>query len=338
MLSCFAFPERLLLLWLLVPVFMFLVYGYRRKRTLRARLADEALLDQLAGSFDNKREIIARVLCFFAIGLLLFAMTGPQWCSGERLVERPGTDVVFVLDVSSSMRARDEVPDRLTRAKQELDEVSDRLGKGRRGLVAFAGSAALLCPLTSDREAFSLMLDIASTSTVELQGTDLGRALRLASATLAAGVSGSGTAPLQVVVVASDGEDHGGGGRAAAEMMAELGQRVFVIGVGGETPVRVPAEPGASGPAAYLVDAGGEPVMSRLEPLALQDVAKGGNGELFTGREPLGASLADLLLSFEAEQRWVREPVYRTDLFHVFLFPALVILIAARLTNRPGRS
>ena len=331
-----AFPERLTLLWLLVPVLALLVYGLGRKRRLLARLADERLLLQLAGPPGWRFEVVARVLVFVAISLLLFAFSGPRWCSGERLVKRESFDAAFVLDVSNSMRAQDVRPDRLTRAKRELVEVSRRVGRGRRSLVVFAGSAALQCPLTADQAVFETMLDIASPELVELQGTDLGGALRLAGKTLD---SGKGRSSLQVIVMASDGEDHVGAGAAVAAELAVRGTNVFVIGVGGQNPVRVPVRSTVGEEPEPLLDAQGRVVMSRLEGDVLSHIASAGGGEFFLSNEDQQAAraLAERLMSFDADTRWVREPLCRVELMPFFVLPALLLLFAAELMTRRRR-
>ncbi len=333
---CFAFPEHVVLLWLLVPVFSLLVYGYVRKRRLLGALADERLLRELAGPVDGRRDVLSRVLVFVAISLLLMALSGPQWCSGERLIRIASLDVAFVLDVSNSMRARDALPDRLTRAKQEMLEVSRSVLRGRRSLVVCAGSSGLLCPLTSDQALFETMLDIASPELVELQGTDLGGALRLAGRSLDAV---KGFSSVQVIVVASDGEDHAGRGGDVARQLAARGVRVFVIGVGDETPVLVPSGANGDGDALSLLDVQGRPVMSGIDPEVLQRIAAAGGGEFFLSDEPLRAArhLAERLQSFAAEERWVREPTSRTELFPVFVFPALLMLVVAKLVTRRRR-
>ena len=129
----------------------------------------------------RKRLFYCVVLVFVAtigaFALLVVALAGPTWGEKTELLPRRGLDVVFAIDVSTSMRARDVRPDRLERAKAEVGVVLDRLRQHRVGLVAFAGSAFVQCPMTSDVEATRSFLRALSPDIVPQGGTALGEGM-----------------------------------------------------------------------------------------------------------------------------------------------------------------
>lgn len=162
-----------------------------------------------------------------ALALLVLGAAGPQW--GRETVRRQsqGSDLVFVVDVSASMDARDVAPTRLDEARREALGLLERVPGSRVGVVAFAGDAVRLCPLTLDHAATRLVVESLSSSTVSTPGTDLGRALRTALQLLP-----QGRREEQAVVLWTDGEDLEGHGRDAVADVKRAGVRVFAVGVG----------------------------------------------------------------------------------------------------------
>src|SRR5262245_59404788 len=142
----------------------------RAAEKLAGRL-DSVLLEQrLPG--QRRLGIALRLL---GLGLLVVGAAGPEW--GHELVRRSAVGSEVVLDVSASMDVRDVPPSRLEEARREAVAVLERLGGSRVAVVAFAGEAARLCPLTIDRSAARLVLESLSTSTVAEPGTDLAKGL-----------------------------------------------------------------------------------------------------------------------------------------------------------------
>src|SRR5262249_14480030 len=137
-------------------------------------------------------------------------------------------DVMIVLDVSKSMLAEDVRPNRLERAKAEISEMARQLPGHRVGLVAFAGRAGLLCPLTPDHGLFNLGLRGGDTSSVSRGGTRIGEALRVATKGFP---SGPGA---KLVVLITDGEDHDSYPLEAAKTAKGEGVKIIAVGLGSE--------------------------------------------------------------------------------------------------------
>lgn len=267
-----------------------------------------------------------------ALASLIVGAAGPEW--GREVVRRGshGSDVVLVMDVSASMDARDVAPSRLEEARQEALAVLDQLQGSRVGVVAFAGDASRLCPLTLDRSAARLTLESLSSGAVSEPGTDLGRALRMAVR-----VMPPGRRDEQAIVLWTDGEDLERGAKVGLEHVAASGVRVFAVGVGtpagGEVPVL--DEQGRAVDVKRLP--GGGPVVSRLDDGLLRAVARRSRGGYFSASRP-GGEMPRLLASLGGLARAARgtrlseRPVARFRTFAV-----LAVLLLALDLLRPRR-
>lgn len=329
---CFAYPERLSVFLLLLPLGGVLAWGIWRKFRALKMLADDELAEGLFGCWDMRREAGTRLMQFFAVSFLLAAWCGPQLCSGEKLMRREALDIAYVLDVSNSMRAKDASLDRLQSAKEEMLRISRGFDRGRKGLVAFAGSAVLQCPLTTDQQAFEIMLSVASADLVEAQGTNFSAALDMALEMFPAGEKAERVPGVRVVVFASDGEDHGGARSATARDLSKRGVKLFVIGVGEEKPVAIPFEEATGDPASVKRDSKGRPVLTSFRPELLRQLAEDADGMFLHSRGAERASnrVLEALGAIEADGRWVREPLYREEVYQYFVLLSVVLLLTAK--------
>jgi Ca-activated chloride channel family protein len=237
-----------------------------------------------------------------------------------------GEDVVFVLDCSRSMLATDVMPSRLQRAKFSILEFVRRQSHGRVGLVAFAGSAFIQCPLTFDGDAFEETLLSADEKTIPIPGTDIGRALNEANRAM------DKNARRKMVVLVTDGEDLEKSGIAAAKRLATNGVVVFSIGVG--TPAGKEIQTvNAAGQPELLRDAKGEIVRSLLDETTLREIAQATGGSYF----PLG-TLGDGLTKVRSaihaldSARGLRQSAKNgVDRYHWFVGMMLALLVAESL-------
>ncbi|MFM8409625.1 MAG: VWA domain-containing protein, partial [Alphaproteobacteria bacterium] len=246
---------------------------------------------------------------------------------------------LIAVDVSKSMLARDVVPDRLTRAKLAITDLADGLEGDRLGLIAFAGSAFLQCPLTLDRTAFLESLGALAPGIVETPGSDLGSALTVAEEALR--TEGRN---VKLLVVFSDGEDLGGGAIPAAERIAKAGVKVYTVGVGSPAGELVPM-PQADGGTGFVRDERGEFVKSKLDEATLQAIAeKTGGFYVPLGQHGEGVkSLIDGALQpipkEELAARMRRVPIdrYRWPLAAATLLLAAEWLLRERRSPASGR-
>ena len=263
----FAQAQYLLLL-ILVPFFFVIqavVLKIRKKRI--RKFGDEALVSRLMPSYSEGKTWIRLVL--FSIGFIFFiiGLSRPQIGARLKEHETKGAEIMIVLDVSNSMLAEDYSPNRLERAKLAISRLVDKLRDERIGLIVFAGSSFVQLPITTDYVSAKMFLNSISTESVPVQGTAMGDAISTAMKSFSLQSEKS-----RAVIVITDGENHEDDPVSAAQQAAELGVRVFTIGVGSPEGKPIPFE------GELLKDKNGEIVVTRLDESILRDVADAGNG------------------------------------------------------------
>ena len=166
------------------------------------------------------------------------------------------------------MLAQDYSPNRLERAKLAIAQVSEKLQGDRVGLIVFAGDAYVQIPLTSDYISARMFLNSISTNSVPVQGTAIGSAIDLALRSFSEQSDKS-----RAIIVITDGENHEDDPVAVAQAAADMGVRVFTIGIGSKEGTFIPLPDGG-----YITDEEGNNVMTRLDDATLQEIAAVGNG------------------------------------------------------------
>ena len=263
----FAQAQYLLLL-LLIPVFFVIQALVLKLRTRRIRrFGDEALVSRLMPSY-SKAKVWVR-LVFFSLGFFFFVvgLSRPQIGAKLKEHETKGAEIMIVLDVSNSMLAEDYSPNRLERAKLAISRLVDKLRDDRIGLIVFAGNSFVQLPITTDYVSAKMFLNSISTESVPVQGTAIGDAINTAMRSFSAQSEKS-----RAIIIITDGENHEDDPVAAAKQAADMGVRVFAIGVGSPEGKPIPMD------GELLKDKDGEIVVTRLDEAVLQEVAKAGNG------------------------------------------------------------
>lgn len=254
-------------LWLLtaLPVLALLfwvVSRWRRKRL--ERFGHLPLLCELMPDVSNGRILLKFLIFCLAVALAILAAARPQFGSKLREQKSKGIEMMLVVDVSNSMLAEDFEPNRLERTKYAVNKLFEGLEQDRVGLIVFAGEPKVQLPITSDyrmAKAFARRID---PSQVAVQGTDVGKAL--AQALLAFGADEENPQS-RVVVLITDGEAHDSQALAEAKRAAEMGIRIYTIGIG--TPEGAPIQIGGE----FIKDEKGEIVVSKLNEELLSEIA-----------------------------------------------------------------
>mgnify|MGYP001102037838 FL=1 len=263
----FAHADYLLLL-LLVPVFPVVQAVVLKLRARRIRrFGDEALVAKLMPSYSKAKAWVRTSLFSLAFFFFVIALSGPQVGAVLKEHNTKGAEVMIVLDVSNSMLAQDYSPNRLERAKLAISRVVDKLRDDRLGLIVFAGNSFVQLPITADYVSAKMFLNTISTESVPVQGTAIGDAINTAIRSFSSQSDKS-----RAIIVITDGENHEDDPVAAARQAAEMGIRVFVIGVGSPEGKMIPV--GGD----YLRDKNGEIVVTRLDETVLNDIASAGKG------------------------------------------------------------
>jgi Ca-activated chloride channel family protein len=305
-----------------------LLVAFRRAGRIDALLGAR-LGGALTPGVNNLLGALQAALRAGALLLFSLALTQPQCGSRTELARRRGIDLVVALDASKSMLARDVAPDRLDRAKLELNALLDSLKGDRVGIVAFAGDAYVQSPLTSDYAAAKLFLKAVDPEQMQQGGTNIGAALLLAQNMLESADRG---AKDRVVVLLSDGEDLSGEEMDAAEALKNAGIKVYAVGIGSDAGEPIP-ELGKSGEVqGYKKDASGNTVLSRLDRAGLEAVAQLTGGEFFY--EPHGVAVQEVAARIDRLQKSELESrltVRWDERFQSLLVPGLVLLALGTL-------
>src|SRR5438270_2188394 len=198
----FEYPKLLLLL-LIVPALMaFFWWSWREKQRVLDQFVNPRLLPQLMSGISPRLQRLHWCLLLGAAACLIVALARPQWGFDWEEVKQRGLDIVVAIDTSRSMLAKDIAPNRLTRAKLAALDLMQQARSDRLGLVAFAGSAFLQCPLTIDDSAFRQSVESLDVNTIPQGGTALAEAIATASTAFKESDNH------RIMVLITDGEDH----------------------------------------------------------------------------------------------------------------------------------
>lgn len=330
------FAEPMFLWGLLtLPLFALLfVYAYHRRKKLAARFVSLSMLPKLSTSVSPWRRLAKVTILLFAIAFLFVALARPQWGRKMEHIERRGLDLVLLQDISLSMLAEDIKPNRLTRSRHEISAFLESLSGDRVGLVAFSGEAQVMVPLTLDYGTVQMMLKELTPGWL-MPGTNLEKAIRKGMDLY----RNSGSAgQYSVMILMSDGEELEAAAVNAAKEAAEMGIRIYTIGIGSREGVPIPV-PSRNGEVAYKKDMQGNIVTTRLEDGTLQEIASVTGGLYFyanPGEFQLQKVLTEIASLEKKEQTSDRMENYQ-DRYQIFLALAALLFLIEALVSERGR-
>ena len=267
----FASPEIFPWLWLIVLGALFFWWVLRRKKKLMMRFAGK-LVPEIAGDFSSQKLVVKNMVSLGFILFCLIALARPQWGFRLREVTQQGLDILVVIDTSKSMLTSDVKPNRLERTKLAVKDLLKQLNGDRIGLIAFAGDAFLMCPLTVDYGGFRTSLNELTTQTVPRGGTNVGAAIKEA-------INGYAKIPAKykVVILLTDGENLEGDPIAAAKEAKQEGIKIYSIGIGTQEGDLIRGE-NDQGKSEFLKDENGNFVKSKLNEAVLREIAEATDG------------------------------------------------------------
>ena len=261
--------EFLLGLFILIPLVLLFWYVIRWKRSARKKLGDTRLVDLLTKDYSAQRYRLKVIIVLIALSLGIVALCNLRRPLQIRGSKANGIDVMIALDVSKSMLSQDEKPSRLDKAKQFINQLTDKLENNRVGLIVFAGQAYLQMPLTADATATKMFVGNASPDFIAVQGTNLSAALQLSDASL-----DTKEKKYKSVILITDGEDHEDKAIEVAKQLADHGTVLHTIGVGSAEGSPI-TEPGTN---EYKRDENGQTIISKLNEDLLKQLALTTNG------------------------------------------------------------
>jgi len=306
----------------LLPLFIILFAGmlvWRRNKL--KKLGEERLVSEQLRGFIPGRNTFRFILLAIAFCAMVIGWANLQTGDKTEKVQRKGVDVVIALDVSKSMLARDIQPDRLTRAKQLIMRMMDKMQNDRVALIIFAGRAYLQVPLTVDYNTVKMMLQSAGPDIVSTQGTVIGEAMDMAMQSFS-----QNEKKYKSLVIISDGEDHDEHALEKAKDAAEQGVIVHTVGIGSPQGATL-YDPVTK---TTKLDENGNPVISKLNEEELRNIAAAGRGTytLLNNADEVANKLMDEISGMQQKSLGAVVFTDYTSYFQYFLLVGLLLLIA----------
>lgn len=303
---------------LLVLLFLFNLWWKRRKQREFGNLQ---LVKKLSVESSVFKPALKLAFVALAIAGIVLALVNPKIGTRTEKVKREGVDIVFAIDVSKSMLAEDVAPSRLEKSKQIVSQIINSLGTDRIGIIGYAGSAYPVLPITTDYSVAKMFLQSMNTDMVSSQGTAIADAIHLASTYY------DDPQTSKLLILVSDGEDHGEDSEAAAEEAEKKGIKILTVGVGTEKGGPIPLKNNGR-IEGYKKDNAGETVITKLYPDALKTIAERTKGGYVYGGKTREVTdyVKKALENIEKKEFESKEVALYESQFQWFLGAALLLL------------
>nr|WP_315206051.1 VWA domain-containing protein [uncultured Flavobacterium sp.] len=320
----------LFILPLVVLVFLFNLYWKRKKQR---EFGDLEMVKRLSPESSVFKPVLKLGVLLLALTGLILGLVNPKIGTKMKTVKREGIDIVFAVDVSKSMLSEDVAPNRLDKSKQIVSQIINQLGSDRIGIVAYAGSAFPVLPITTDYSVAKMFLQSMNTDMVSSVGTSFNEAIKLSSTYF----DDKKTSKLLIMI--SDGEDHNEGAEEAAEEANKLGIKIITIGVGTEKGGTIPLKRNGI-VEGFKRDGNNEVVITKLVPESLTAIAKATKGGYVNGNntkevlEYIKNALNNIQKTeFEATEMADFQSQFQWFLGFAFVFLFLDIFLLERKTS-----
>lgn len=317
-----------LLLLILLPIGYLLWHYIRWKHRTQSVFADKKFHGKLF-QHSQKYLRVFPILYIVAFSFLIFAMIDLVGGKQEIKVQQKMNNVLFLVDVSTSMNTQDVSPDRLSVAKNIIINTMQRMNNDRVGLVVFAGGATSVMPLTTDYIAAESFVAGLETSMMAHQGTDFLKGVEVALSKFKNISKGSGK-----IILLSDGEDNEGSEAEAIKLLKENNIQVTSVGIGTTQGAPIP-EYIYGQLMGYKTDLLGETVISKKETKALKKIAQNTNG-VYIDANDIDQSVEKILQSLErykSETEGFVKSQSGVHYYQYFLAITLILFFIIYLTN-----
>lgn len=278
----FRFESQEYLFWLwIIPIVVvagFFTLKWQKKKI--SKIFGAKIWAFLTSSLSNKKRRAKWILECLVLAFLILALARPQLGSSLQEVKSEGVEMVILFDVSTSMMAEDVKPSRLELAKSEVKKLLGMTAGDKVGLVAFAGSAFLMSPLTTDYSALSMYIDSLSPESVSSQGTEIKPALEEAEQAFKRGGAEEDehSKATRVILVVSDGEDHEEGALTLARKLNGEGIKIYTMGLGTEQGASIPERDEFGYLKGYKKDEKGQVITTAHKGEFMRKLAAAGGG------------------------------------------------------------
>jgi Ca-activated chloride channel family protein len=319
----FSNPAAFILLVLLALFAIVAVMSFKKKKILLNGFISTAAYKKLGVRGGREIDFFKTALITLAMFFFILALAGPQWGEKYESLDIKGIEMVFLLDTSNSMNAEDLKPNRLEVSKQLISGVVDNLRTDYVGLINFAGSAYIQCPLTIDYDAFKLMTQASVISPAEEQGTDFKTAFEVALRTYR-----SSKNDRKLMILITDGEDQEQAWQSFVDQIKEREIIVFTVGVGITEGAPIPIKDKDGNLKGWKKDKQGNIVKTRLDENTLIQVASQTGGQYFHLTDAAAVEkFIDNLKDFDRKVLKQRVKLKKIKRFHYPLIIGIILLL-----------
>ena len=261
------------LVWILPLIFILVVISFKKRKKYLTMILGKRHSDPEYVDLSFNKRVLRLWILAIIIAFVVVAAARPYW--GFKLLpfSGRGRDILAVMDVSKSMLSKDIQPSRLAHAKRLLKNLIKNTPGDRYGIIAFAGSAFLECPLTIDRTSLMTTLKDINVDSIPVGGTNIERALNIAIKAFKAAAGG-----YKAVIIITDGDELQGNTSNVINTLKQIKVPLFVVGIGDPSKPGLIQLPAKNGQSEFLRDSKGELVKSRLNEPLLEQLAKATNG------------------------------------------------------------
>lgn len=316
-------PQYFYLLAILPLLWLGSLLVFRWKKQKQAAFGGALVLDRLSPQRSKFKPVFKIILQSLGIAFLVLALVNPKIGTELETVKREGVDLVFAVDVSKSMLAEDIAPNRLEKAKRLVSAIINQLTSDRVGIIAYAAQAVPQLPITTDYGAAKMFLQGLNTDMLSSQGTALDAALDLSATYF-----DDDDQTNRVVFLISDGEDHSEEGATAAQRAADLGIKIFTLGVGTDKGAPIPIKRNGV-VERYKKDPEGNVVITKRNADILEEIAAASDGSYMDGNstQEVLSFVAETLKAMDKKEFEAKKFVSYKDQFQIFLIVGLFFLI-----------
>lgn len=339
----FADPSQFSHLWIwVVCLGLAAWFSFKSTKLLKQTFSDPVWA-HLRQGYSLPRKNLKLALQSLVFLCILIALARPQFGDSKQEIKSVGIELVLAVDVSVSMMAEDVRPNRLELSKRQINRLLDRMAGDKVGLIAFAGSAVLVSPMTNDYSAVRMFVDSLTTESVSTQGTVFKNVINEAIQAFERGgeESDATTRVARVLLIMTDGEDQEPGAVKLAQQLRDKGLRVFTWGIGTRKGAPIPLRDERGYMTDYKKDKSGQVIMTKANDQALEELAKAGGGSYYhtsldgADIEAIRQDLAKLeKAEFDTQVQTNYDEAYQWPLALALILLLLELCIRERKTDR----
>ena len=326
----FESPYYFILL-LLIPIGIVAQNSYVKWQTEKqAAFGAPQAMEKLFVQASKNKPKIKFMLQIMALFFIVLALVNPKLGLKVETVPAKGVEIVFAIDVSKSMLCADVQPNRLEKSKQIITQIINSIGSDRIGIVAYAGSAYPVLPMTTDYELAKMFTQSMNTDIISSQGTAIESAIQTSVDFFDNPTSG------KAIILLSDGEDHENTSFEVTKITKEKNVKIITVGIGtsnGGT-IEFVDELGFQ---QVKKDKNGQVVTTKLNEEVLQKIASETNGTYCNDTQisKVVTTIKSALASVKQQEFKAQQLAQKQSQFQWFLGIAfLLLLLEFFITNQ----